>query len=197
MFWFEPPDLSLTWDYIIPNVFSDSEINKLHEYVNLNNHSLIKAKINSETEEPHYDYRRSDIIFLHQYNQFEDIYKIVLDNAVQANLVHFKFNLNYIEPLQYSIYKEDDLGYYDVHIDSVLRDPKGFNRKLTFSILLNDTSEFEGGDLCLHYTKDPYKINLQKGSMVLFPSYMPHSVTPVTKGIRKTLVGWLCGPNLV
>jgi len=26
---------------------------------------------------------------------------------------------------------------------------------------------------------------------------LPHSVEPVTRGVRKSLVGWICGPNLV
>ena len=32
-----------------------------------------------------------------------------------------------------------------------------------------------------------------KGNVVLFPSYMVHSVKPVTKGTRKSFVLWLGG----
>ncbi len=79
-----------------------------------------------------------------------------------------------------------------------LRNTSGFTRKISFSILLNDPSEFEGGKLLFHISKDPVEAQLEKkGDMVLFPSFIPHSVTPVTKGVRKALVGWICGPNLV
>jgi PKHD-type hydroxylase len=33
----------------------------------------------------------------------------------------------------------------------------------------------------------------QKGSALLFPSYMLHRVTPVTSGTRKSLVLWVGG----
>tara|TARA_R100000231_G_scaffold138657_1_gene117522 strand:+ start:599 stop:721 length:123 start_codon:yes stop_codon:yes gene_type:complete len=33
----------------------------------------------------------------------------------------------------------------------------------------------------------------QKGSIIFFPSYMVHAVTPVTKGVRNALVGWVNG----
>jgi PKHD-type hydroxylase len=39
------------------------------------------------------------------------------------------------------------------------------------------------------------KINKQKGLVAAFPSYVLHRVTPVTRGIRKTLVVWLTGPR--
>ena len=32
-----------------------------------------------------------------------------------------------------------------------------------------------------------------RGAMALFPSFLPHRVTPVTRGVRYSLVGWVCG----
>ena len=32
-----------------------------------------------------------------------------------------------------------------------------------------------------------------KGSIVVFPAHIYHRVTPVTKGVRKSLVVWNCG----
>ena len=61
----------------------------------------------------------------------------------------------------------------------------------------NDPEDFEGGDLLLHTTNKPFKAEMKKGDMFLFPSFVPHSVTPVTKGVRRSLVGWVCGPNFV
>ena len=37
-------------------------------------------------------------------------------------------------------------------------------------------------------------IKLDKGEIVIFPSWMLHKVTPVTKGKRKVIVGWGIGP---
>jgi len=35
------------------------------------------------------------------------------------------------------------------------------------------------------------------GSISFFPSYTIHEVTPVTSGVRYSLVGWACGPAFV
>ena len=32
-----------------------------------------------------------------------------------------------------------------------------------------------------------------QGSIVVFPSFVYHCVTPVTKGTRYSLVNWMCG----
>ena len=50
---------------------------------------------------------------------------------------------------------------------------------------LSDTSQKE--------EKAPKK----RGQMVIFPSETIHRVTPVTKGIRKSIVGWVIGPPFV
>ena len=45
-----------------------------------------------------------------------------------------------------------------------------------------------------------YQINFdkniirEKGRVLIFPSFLPHKVTPVTKGVRKSLVTWMEGP---
>ena len=37
-------------------------------------------------------------------------------------------------------------------------------------------------------------LNKEKGTVLIFPSYMVHGVEPVTKGIRYSAVTWLVGP---
>lgn len=34
-----------------------------------------------------------------------------------------------------------------------------------------------------------------RGSGVLFPSFLAHQVTPVTRGLRRSLVAWAYGPQ--
>ena len=36
--------------------------------------------------------------------------------------------------------------------------------------------------------------NRNQGSIIIFPSFMMHQVTPITKGIRNSLVLWAYGP---
>jgi PKHD-type hydroxylase len=74
-------------------------------------------------------------------------------------------------------------------------------RKLSMTINLCDESEYEGGDLKfdfgLHKSKsDRFHVCEEirpKGSIVIFPSFVQHCVTPITKGTRYSLVMWTLG----
>jgi PKHD-type hydroxylase len=197
MIWFESPDQLVGWDCKVPNALTQSEINLIEDYVDQFPEQLKKAEIKTANEPVDTDYRRSDIMFLYDTDVFSELYKKIFHIVFDANTAHFKYSLNHAEAFQYSVYNSVDLGCYDIHTDTQLRNTNGFNRKISFSILLNDVSEFEGGELLFHTSKHPYQAKLTKGDMILFPSFVPHSVSPVTKGTRKSLVGWMCGPNLV
>ena len=41
----------------------------------------------------------------------------------------------------------------------------------------------------------PYRAHKARGTLVAFPSYVMHRVTPVTSGTRKSLVAWVAGPK--
>ena len=38
---------------------------------------------------------------------------------------------------------------------------------------------------------------LEEGSIIVFPAFMEHRVTPVTRGTRYSLVTWFVGPPFV
>jgi PKHD-type hydroxylase len=65
-------------------------------------------------------------------------------------------------------------------------------RKLSLVVLLNDPSEFEGGDLEI---KGWGRQVLQQGRAIVFPSYFWHQVHPVTAGVRIAVVAWCLGPT--
>ncbi len=197
MIWFEPPNQIINWEYKIENVLSKNELQFIEDYVTANDYKITSAEIRSESDPVDMSYRRSDILFLDEIEVFTPLYNTIFEKVMAVNTVHFKYSINYAEVFQYSLYKEENAGYYDIHTDTQLRNTSGSTRKISFSILLNDPSEFEGGKLLFHSTKDPIEAEMNKGDMILFPSFLPHSVTPVTKGIRKSLVGWICGPNFV
>ena len=70
-------------------------------------------------------------------------------------------------------------------------------RKLSLSLALND--DFEGGEFQINEGKEtnPITVPMHKGRVVLFPSFMIHRVTPITKGTRKSIVVWVNGPKFV
>ena len=104
----------------------------------------------------------------------------------------WNFVLSTLENVQISKYAAESGGHYAWHIDGT--EPKdGMQRKLSVSILLNDPSEFEGGELQIKGI-DSNNILTKRGSIVVFPSFIEHRVTPVTKGVRYSAVTWALGP---
>ena len=112
------------------------------------------------------------------------------------------FDLDAIEHIQYGEYNEDQ--YYGWHIDQH-KEPYADDRirKCSFSVFLND--DFEGGefDLEVGSPKDQLtdqgriktfeKLNVNE--LLFFQSDFWHQVRPVTKGVRRSLVGWVLGPK--
>lgn len=68
-------------------------------------------------------------------------------------------------------------------------------RKLSLICGMSDPSEFEGGDLIFFLNGEVNMGKLNKGEAILFPSYIPHRVMPVTKGVRHTMVAFISGPR--
>jgi PKHD-type hydroxylase len=69
---------------------------------------------------------------------------------------------------------------------------------MTIVLMLNQQGvDFEGGDFQVNLSEErlPVNVNMNKGHVLLLPSFLLHRVTPVTKGIRKTLVSWVIGPK--
>ena len=69
------------------------------------------------------------------------------------------------------------------------------NRKLSFTIPLINSTEYEGGDFQTDGNSNTID-RLNVGDLLVFPSHVPHRVTPVTSGERKVLVGFIHGPPL-
>jgi PKHD-type hydroxylase len=110
----------------------------------------------------------------------------------QINKDHFKFEITGAEPAQYTKYDAEFLGEYKWHADITMFHEH--MRKLSCSILLSDPTEYEGGNLILSPHGNPITVGDKKCRAIFFPSWVPHCVTPVTKGIRRSLVLWAHGP---
>jgi PKHD-type hydroxylase len=112
----------------------------------------------------------------------------------------YGFDLNGYESFQYTSYNSSELGGYHWHMDTCLGNdylPSNMiePRKLSFTLLLND--DFEGGEFKLNIGQENRAITAEcpKGRILCFPSFLIHSVAPVTKGFRKSAVIWVTGPK--
>ena len=119
------------------------------------------------------------------------------DIAMRVNRqAGWDFDIDVLEPLQYTeYYGGDEYGWHcDQHKTPY---PDGRVRKFSFSVFLND--DFEGGAFDLeiyapnfdvrHVTFDKLKPN----TALFFQADLWHRVRPVSRGLRKSLVGWVLG----
>ena len=120
---------------------------------------------------------------------------IAQSRLVSANVANdWGYVMSYVGDTQLGRYQ--DGGHYVSHIDTLAPNESGVQRKITAVTLLNDSTEFEGGDLELMTASGEWVNGLLKnaGDMVIFPSFLLHRVTPVTSGVRYTAVTWAVGP---
>ena len=121
------------------------------------------------------------------------IFQKLTDGILSINKEFYKYDLLYIENLQFTEYKADSNQYYGKHIDMMY---KSFQtRKLSFSVQLTDPAMYRGGDFVYHHGRDPMYLPRTKGTALYFPSWALHEVLPVTEGTRHALVGWVVGPQ--
>jgi len=144
------------------------------------------------------DTRRSKVAWI---NWDEWVPGIMHSMMVSANECYFQYDLRHFkDKIQSTVYnggsKEKD--FYGWHVDGGrTHEIEGIQmeRKLSISLLLSDPDEYEGGDLEFRYYDKNYAIvKPDAGTGVIFPSWLPHRVHPVTSGVRRSLVAWMDGP---
>ena len=128
----------------------------------------------------------------------QGVYDLIWPYMQGANIgAEWNFEISAAEDYQISKYEVGD--FYSTHMDclgtnstkwiqndnSILHNK---TRKISMSLILND--DYEGGELILF---DVGAMKQEVGTMIFFPSFLPHEVTPVTKGTRYSLVMWFLG----
>jgi len=141
--------------------------------------------------------RNSEVAFLDE----KWLMDILNDFVVKANMNSgWKYQIDYSEKIQFTIYKKKQ--HYNFHCDSSIQDicKYGKIRKLSLVACLSDPKEFKGGDFEFQFRNndDPTIITpapelRKKGTIIVFPSFLYHRVTPLIKGTRYSLVMWTRG----
>jgi PKHD-type hydroxylase len=110
---------------------------------------------------------------------------------IEANEALWQFDLTGIlDNIQFTVY-HDGGGHYDWHLDIGPRELSW--RKISLTIQMSEDEDYEGGELEFMLGPRPIKAPRGKGVVVVFPSYLLHRVTPVSKGTRKSMVLWVGG----
>ena len=173
------PEVALTGDHNSINLQNQTDVSKL------------------------YKTRNSSIVWMDD----SWIYREVIPYVLEANQIcGWNFDLTKSESCQFTKYSETQ--HYTWHQDSWTApynkpgDPDhGLIRKISVTVSLANGDDYDGGDLELDLrdNKDgspnviKSELARKKGSITVFPSYIWHRVTPVTRGTRYSLVVWNLG----
>ena len=125
------------------------------------------------------------------FKEMQHMYQDLNQFIQKCNENHFGFgDIRVTEQAQFTEYPEG--GFYDWHMDcDTHMEHEPPVRKISMTLLLNDPSEFEGGDLEL---MAPGKFaELKQGHAIVFASFLNHRVNKVRRGVRQSLVVWFGG----
>ena len=171
--------------------FNKEELEKI--YTDLENVPFEKATTLDGNSEK--DVRSSRIKWIPKNKQWEWLYQKLMNMAVDANDNLWDFDLiSADEKIQYTEYLAEDEGHYTWHQD--IGPGMASQRKVSITVQLSESDEYEGGDLEL-WRGGNNIVAAQRGAgvTVLFPSYLMHRVTKVTKGKRRSFVLWVGGQH--
>lgn len=111
-----------------------------------------------------------------------------------ANRNTFNFDLtDFGESPQVARYAAAGADHFDWHAD-IGAGVWAAKRKLTIVVQLSDPTDYEGGTLQLRPDSTITDAPATRGTATIFPSFVLHRVTPVTKGTRWSLTLWAHGP---
>ncbi len=124
---------------------------------------------------------RDSQIILANIDWVKDRLKIVLNKEIQLK----GYELDNIEKFQFTKYDTD--GHYDWHTDV------GLNFEYRFcSIVIQLNDEYEGGELLYKdFNNNEIEFGKGVGNLFIFKSTIEHKVSPITEGVRYSLVSWI------
>ena len=136
------------------------------------------------------------------------LYDLIWPYMLEANeRSGWNLDISGAEAIQISRYKKG--GFYKWHRDGVSDSLSAYDqpnnplmhgnvRKMSVSLMLNNDYEGGGFEFCGYNQGECVitPIELKRGDMIFFTSGMEHRVTPVTKGVRYSLVSWFVGPPI-
>ncbi|MDA9973268.1 2OG-Fe(II) oxygenase [Alphaproteobacteria bacterium] len=172
---------------IFPSAFTDNQINKILEIVS--NQSLLNASTFSY-KVPSDNVRKSKICWLSE----NWIKNLLWEHILRVNNKSFKIDVENKSEVQFTEYSFADNGHYDWHHDVNWNGQTDIDRKISMTVQLSNENEYDGGDFEFEELETNANFKL-KGTIIIFPSYLRHRVTPVTSGVRKSLVAWFSGPQ--
>lgn len=175
------------------NVFSKDQIIELNNFID-NNYDSIEDKERGAK----YDdgtYKKNTVVKQIIYKKVKSF--SYLEDALQRAFYVATYDygiqntpINFFDSLLLNCYSENVKAKYDWHIDTA---PINCNYEINLTLLMNlSMDNYEGGEFKIF---DGEEIHIKEfdtpGTIIMFPSYINHKVTPVTRGERRSLTYFL------
>jgi hypothetical protein len=179
---------------IYDNVLPWEILSSLLIFINHNNKNFEMTKVGG-ADSINFNIRRAftlplsnlnkSLSMVHWFNLLYFYFQKHLNQYPKDNsIVQFEFNKIFdIEVLKY-----ENTGFYSWHTDHFAEIPR------TMSCILLLNNDYEGGNLCFRNPdgSGEWEVEVKPNRMIIWPSNFlyPHTVKPVTKGIRYSVVSW-------
>jgi PKHD-type hydroxylase len=176
------------------NIFTSAELDAMERYGD--RLALEKAELAAQASGRD-SIRVTKVAWFERNAETESFYARVEEVVLRLNAQFFHYDLSGLVSFQYARYDGAEGGHFDWHKDYV-KDygaPDREPRKLSLSIQLSDAASYQGCDLEVRGGNQVDVAPKTRGTVVAFPSYVLHRVTPITSGVRKSLVVWAVGPE--
>ena len=178
------------WD----DFYDKKQIKTIHDKIQKTYSGMELAGKSAGQYEDGTDRKVADVQVVTYESIVSEIYKVIDEAYVSCN-DNFGYNVirpTMVDKLHYNTYTAKNKSKYDYHVD--LSGKPHYDFKMTLLVNLSP-KEFEGGDFYLYQTEEVHVPQLKKpGSAIIIKSDMNHKVTPITKGIRRTLTHFMKGP---
>ena len=177
-------DEALPWN-VLSNLIRFANISKFEE-----------TKVGGgDDAQVNFNVRRTYAISLSNLNNsFSNVHWFnLLQFYFDKNLKQYKFDANildydYRNIFDIEILKYENTGFYTWHVDHFATVPR------TMSCILLLNNDYEGGNLCFRNPdgSGEWEVEVRPNRMIIWPSIFlyPHTVKPVTKGKRYSVVAW-------
>ena len=148
--------------------------------------------LDSAVDSQNSSFRSTRISWIEQSQETLWLYQKLMGATSSINQQAYSYDLSAIEALQYTVYHAGEGSHYGWHVDQG-RTPQ--RRKLSLVLQLSAPTDYEGCELQIYASNQIETAPNTRGTLIAFPSYTLHRVTPITAGIRKSLVMWCSGPR--
>lgn len=176
--------------YSVPNAFSTQECAEILRKVEAEPDS--EARLVGQARD--HNLRRASVVWLDDVPGTGWVMDRLISVVRRANREQFNFDLReFAESPQVASYAGEENGHFTWHSD-IGDGPVAGKRKLTLVVQLSKPGSYDGGELEIMPGAHVVAASRVQGSCTVFPSFLLHQVTPVTRGTRRSLTVWAHGP---